>query len=113
MTMEELRWLHRIEARIEIEGLDAGQRIIKGLARFNRFTEGHQQMVARDASAISGVEHRQQREEKAQRSWDGKKRCLEAELDFPTASMPDGRGGLIRAAPMVSCAQVLAGFPAG
>ena len=47
MTNEELRWLHRIEARIEIEGLQAGRRILRRLARFSRFIEEHQQMLAR------------------------------------------------------------------
>lgn len=47
MTKEELGWLHRLEARMEIEGPEAGERILKRLASFDRFLEGHHQMVTK------------------------------------------------------------------
>jgi hypothetical protein len=45
MTNEELSWLHRIEARMEIEGLESGRRMLSRLNRSNRFINQHQQMM--------------------------------------------------------------------
>lgn len=61
MTKEELGWLHRLEARMEIEGLEVGQRVLKRLAESNRFLKGHQQMVTRSLERyqeLSGAERR-------------------------------------------------------
>ena len=52
MTSEELQWIHRLETRMEIEGLEVGQRIIARLAASNAFVSGHRRMLAMAARRI-------------------------------------------------------------
>ena len=58
MTNEELRWLHRIEARIEIEGLEAGRRILEAFGQIWPLHRSTSTNVGQCTPANSGVQRR-------------------------------------------------------